>query len=218
MDANSQSLISFTTENITEFVVFWVSLQEVSQQSYKKKVNLEASDLLSLWDDTTTQPGDVSNSDATVPLGTKGKELLSLFYNSEADVESFLENVELIDSNEGLNENEYLRLKLVLDLKDFYEGFSDGIRQTYFTIVDICKNSLLAKPSLNLLLDFDENQWDTLVRNISLSYQNRSGEKKLSVSTSASNCCSHFVKGKTIINEQYRLFVTRITESRGSNS
>ena len=46
----------------------------------------------------------------------------------------------------------------------------------------------------------------------------RSGEKKLSVSTSASNCCSHFVKGKTIINEQYRLFVTRITESRGSNS
>ena len=46
----------------------------------------------------------------------------------------------------------------------------------------------------------------------------RSGEKKLSVSTSASNCCSHFVKGKTIINEQYRLFVTRITESRSSNS
>ncbi len=181
LDANSQSLISFTTENITEFVDFWVSLQEVSQQSYKKKVNLEASDLLSLWDDTTTQPGDVSNSDATVPLGTKGKELLSLFYNSEADVESFLENVELIDSNEGLNENEYLRLKLVLDLKDFYEGFSDGIRQTYFTIVDICKNSPLAKPSLNLLLDFDENQWDTLVRNISLSYQNRSGEKKLAL-------------------------------------
>lgn len=43
------------------------------------------------------------------------------------------------------------------------------------------------------------------------------GEKKLNVVPSASNNCSHFVKGKTIINEQYRLFVTRITESRGSN-
>lgn len=46
----------------------------------------------------------------------------------------------------------------------------------------------------------------------------RSEKKKLSVATPASNNCSHFVKGNTVINEQYRLFVTRITESRDSNS
>lgn len=43
-------------------------------------------------------------------------------------------------------------------------------------------------------------------------------EKKLSVATSTSNNFNHFIKGKTTINELYRLFVTRLTESGGSNS
>lgn len=89
-----------------------------------------------------------------------------------------------------------------------------------FSHLDSIENTI-SIPQLN-------NKWECMqlmpcFLNFSLMQNNkyngvRSGEKKLSVSTSASNCCSHFVKGKTIINEQYRLFVTRITESRGPNS
>ena len=193
LEAVSQSLITSdenegSETNIESFVSFWENLLGRSILSEKEKVDLDACDLLSLWNDTQTLPGVIADGssqaspeNAQSPLDNRVENLLRRFYDSEADVESFLENENPSASSSSVNEQEYLRLKLVFDLKNFYENFSDGIEQTYYTIVSIVNQDSSVEPSLKVLLDFDEEQWEQLVEDISSSYKQRSKEQKLAL-------------------------------------
>ena len=190
LEAVTQSQISSRT-NISEFVTFWENLQGKTELLNEEKVNLDTFDILSLSKDTETLPGQGLYKGKSVGDEREVKNLLEQFYDSEADVESFLEDIKPSEANTSLNEKEYSRLKLVFDLKNFFEDFSDGIQQTYLTIIDVVNkrkdnqnqsdDQEPEEPSLKVLLDFTEEQWDNLVGYISLSYQEKSGESKLAL-------------------------------------
>jgi hypothetical protein len=220
LEAITQSLIPQKTD-VSEFVVLWEGLQGLPEFLDENKVNLGIKDILASWaqtvdetDDEAADDGNPSNEDS-VQLALNGKidTLLKKFYDSEADVESFLENVRPSETNTSLNDDdaleddalendalddkekenvsldndEYSRLKLVFDLKNFFEDFYDGIDKTYKAIVKAAKNQSAAngnqyvEPSLKVLLDFTDSDWDVLVEEISKAYRSRSGETKLAL-------------------------------------
>lgn len=185
LEAITQSLIAPET-NIPEFIEFWEGLQGFRESPNVEKVNLDARDLLDLWEKPVAGTGEGSSQSGSE---SKVDVLLEQFYNSEADVDTFLEDVKPSDSSTLLSDDEYSKLKLVFDLKDFFENFSDGIKKAYEAIV--CVASQLStnnasgedpvKPSLSVLLHFTEENWDTLIEGISSSYRSRSNETKLAL-------------------------------------
>lgn len=182
LDAITQTQISSETD-ISDFIVFWENIQEFGESSDEEKVNLGARDLFNLWKESETIQ---SVTDARVDA------LLKQYYDSEADVESFLEDIKSSDSSITLTEDENSRLQLIFDLKEFFENFSDGITEAYKTIVIVAKQLTTnnsfdqdpVEPSLKILLKFSEEQWETLVENISSSYRSRSKEQKLALPVS----------------------------------
>lgn len=188
LEAITQSLIASETD-IPEFIEFWEGLQGFRESPNVEKVNLDTRDLLNLWEKPVAQ----SDSDDT-PSSTESKIdiLLKQYYDSEADVESFLEDVKSSDLGISLSDEEQAKLKLVFDLKDFFENFSDGISETYKTIVrtavrlseNIDSDEEPIEPSLKVLLYLTEEQWDALVEDISKSFKWRSNEQKLALPVS----------------------------------
>lgn len=187
LEAVALSLVSSETD-IPKFVEFWERLQGVSTASERESADLNARDLLNLWEKSEIQPGAETDTDSKVDI------LLKQFYDSEADIDSFLEDVKNPDLNVSLTTDEYSRLKLVFDLKKFFENFSDGIREAYKTIVRVAKqlsgsnvpDEESTEPSLKILLCLTEEQWEGLVEDISSSYKERSDEKKLALPVSFS--------------------------------
>ena len=87
--------------NIPKFVEFWERLQGVSTASERESADLNARDLLNLWEKSGIQPGAETDTDSKVDI------LLKQFYDSEADIDSFLEDVKNPDLNVSLTTDEY---------------------------------------------------------------------------------------------------------------